>query len=124
MVTTTLRNNGTGLQNCLHPPAVGYCEGLNDPSRTQIMIHFDNGANNGMCRYFFDNLTERNVEYDLIGLSFYPRWHGTFDSLEVNLADLSERYDKDVIVVETAYPWTLEWNDDTGNIWGSEGRFA
>jgi arabinogalactan endo-1,4-beta-galactosidase len=88
--------------------------------RPTIMIHFDNGAKNEMCRGFFDNLVERGLEFDVIGLSFYPKWHGTLDELNYNLADLSERYGRDVYIVETAYPWTFEWNDEAGNLFGTE----
>src|SRR5207244_1342595 len=38
--------------------------------------------------------------FDVIGESYYPKWHGTLDDLENNLTDLVRRYDKDVIVVE------------------------
>lgn len=85
-----------------------------------IMIHFDNGAKNELCRRFFDNLVERGLEFDVIGLSFYPKWHGTLSELRLNLADLVQRYGKNVYIVETAYPWTFDWKDDTGNIFGSE----
>lgn len=98
----------------------GVLDGLSNPENVRIMIHFDNGGNNAICRKFFDSLAVREVAYDVIGLSFYPRWHGRLDSLESNLSDLTTRYDKDVIVVETAYPFTLEWNDEQGNIMGGE----
>lgn len=98
----------------------GVLDGLSRPKNVRIMIHFDNGGKNSICRKFFDSLAVRDVAYDVIGLSFYPRWHGRLDSLEANLADLSSRYDKDVIVVESAYPFTLGWNDEQGNIMGSE----
>ncbi len=86
----------------------------------EIMIHFDNGAKNEMCRYFFDRLEERGLEFDVIGLSFYPKWHGTLEELRHNLADLASRYDRDVYVVETAYPWTMDSKDEGGNIFGTE----
>lgn len=90
------------------------------PDWPTIMIHFDNGAKNEMCRYFFDQLLARGLEFDAIGLSFYPKWHGTLDELGHNLTDLAVRYGKDIYVVETAYPWTFEWRDATGNIFGTE----
>lgn len=95
----------------------GVLDGAANPDDTQILIHFDNGGDNGLCRAFFDSLTVRGVEYDLIGLSYYPKWHGPLDSLEVNLADLHHRYNKPVLIVESAYPWTMEWADDQGNLW-------
>ncbi len=96
----------------------GVYDGLSNPDATRLMIHFDNGGNNAICRKFYDSLAVRETEFDVIGLSFYPKWHGRLDSLEANLADLTQRYNKDVIVVEAAYPFTMGWNDDQGNIWG------
>ncbi len=42
----------------------------------------------------------RKVPFDVIGLSYYPKWHGTLDDLRDNLNDLLRRYNKDLIVVE------------------------
>jgi arabinogalactan endo-1,4-beta-galactosidase len=72
-----------------------------------IMIHIDRGGDNSSSRKFYDRFKQFNVEFDTIGLSFYPWWHGTLDDLRNNLADLAIRYGKDIVVVETAYPWTL-----------------
>ena len=88
-----------------HPPAV--------------MIHLDAGGDNATCRWFFDHLAARGVEFDAIGVSYYPKWHGTVAALRHNLADLAGRYEKDVYVVETAYPWTLGWQDEAANIFGA-----
>jgi len=84
------------------------------------MIHYDNGAKNEPARAFFDELVARELDFDLIGLSFYPKWHGTLDELRFNLSDLSRRFGRDIYVVETAYPWTLEWKDEAPNIMGTE----
>lgn len=81
----------------------------------KIVIHVDNGANNGLCRWFFDGVSAGGVEFDVIGVSFYPWWHGTMTELDANLRDMAVCYGKPVMVVETAYPWTLGWCDDTHN---------
>ena len=91
-------------------------EGPGDSIR--VMVHIDRGGDNAGSRWFFDNLMARNVDFDLIGLSFYPWWHGVMGELEANLADLARRYEKGIVVAETAYPWTLGWYDDTHNIVG------
>jgi arabinogalactan endo-1,4-beta-galactosidase len=83
--------------------------------RPEIMLHLDRGGDNAGARRWLDNLIARGVEFDLIGLSYYPWWHGTLADLEANLADLALRYGKDLVVVETAYPWTLAWFDGTHN---------
>jgi arabinogalactan endo-1,4-beta-galactosidase len=69
------------------------------------MVHIDCGGDNQGSRYFFDHITERGVSFDLIGLSYYPFWHGPLASLAANLHDLATRYGKGIIVAETSYPW-------------------
>jgi arabinogalactan endo-1,4-beta-galactosidase len=83
---------------------------------TKTMIHFA-GHNN--ADWFFGNLTD--LDYDIIALSYYPFWHGTsLTSLETNITNLKTSHNKDVIIAETAYPFTLDWNDWTNNIIGSQ----
>jgi arabinogalactan endo-1,4-beta-galactosidase len=114
--------NWRRLASLLEAAADGVRAGSGDSEPPRIMIHFDDGGDNGKCRHFFDRLTAAGVEFDLIGLSFYPWWHGTLGELAANLDDLSERYGRDIIVVETAYPWTLGWFDDEHNIVGLESQ--
>ena len=86
-------------------------------SPLKIMIHTDKGGDNSTCIWYFDKLKSQGVEFDIIGLSFYPWWHGTFEQLKYNLNDLATRYNKEIVVVETAYPWTTNWlNDGHGNV--------
>lgn len=92
-----------------------------DSSHIKIMIHIDKGGNNSASVYFYNQLNKHNVEYDVIGLSFYPWWHGSLEQLEYNLNDLAARFKKEIIVAETAYPWTLQYqNDGHGNIFGPD----
>jgi arabinogalactan endo-1,4-beta-galactosidase len=93
----------------------GVRDSLPPTLRPAIVIHVDNGGNNALCRWFLDRLSAQGVDYDVIGLSFYPWWHGTLEDLRVNLHDLAGRYGKKLMLVETAYPWTLAGNDATGN---------
>jgi len=97
----------------------GVRESCEQGDSVKIMIHIDRGGNNTASRWFFDNLFSKGVDFDIIGLSFYPWWHGTLTNLRNNLNDLATRYGKDLIVAETAYPWTLEWADTVDNIVGS-----
>ena len=85
---------------------------------TLVMLHIAEGGDNEMARWWFDNITRRGVPFDVIGISFYPIWHGTLAMLQANLNDISARYDKDVIVVETAYPFTAEEDDGLSNSGG------
>lgn len=85
----------------------------------KIMIHLDNGGNNAMYRDWFDHAADRKLDYDIIGLSYYPYLHGTPDELEYNINDISQRYDKDIIIAETAYGFTTESQYD-GMIFSKE----
>ena len=62
-------------------------------------------------------------DYDIIGLSFYPKWHGKdLEELATALQSLSDTYQKNICIVETAYPFTLDWNDWTNNLIGSDDQ--
>lgn len=74
----------------------------------KIILHLDAGGQNVLYRTWFDEMSKRNVDYDIIGLSYYPIWHGGLDDLQFNLEDISARFNKEVLVVETAYGHTTE----------------
>lgn len=75
----------------------------------RIMLHYSQGASVGGTQWFFDHVEAQDVPYDMIGLSFYPYWHGTLAQLASNLEATALRYGKDIVVVETSYPWRTGW---------------
>jgi arabinogalactan endo-1,4-beta-galactosidase len=68
-----------------------------------IMIHIDQGGNIARTKYFFDRILEYGIEFDYIGQSYYPWWHGTLLELRANMAFMAEKYRKPIIIVEAAY---------------------
>jgi arabinogalactan endo-1,4-beta-galactosidase len=87
-------------------------------SNTKIMLQF---AGYEGADWFFNQTS--SLDYDLIGLSYYPWWHGeSMDALGNTITQLKNIHTKDVLIAETAYPFTLEWNDWTNNIIGSEDQ--
>lgn len=78
---------------------------LDSENKVRIMIHSATGGSKSKSKWFYNNLLNEGVEFDIIGISFYPWWHGTLRDLKNNLNFLSNEYKKDIIVVETAYPW-------------------
>ena len=83
---------------------------------TKIILHY---AGITKAEGFFDQL--REMDYDIIGLSYYPIWHGKdLNALRTTLQQLHQVYAKDLVIAETAYPFTLDWNDWTHNIVGLE----
>jgi arabinogalactan endo-1,4-beta-galactosidase len=91
-------------------------------SSPAIVLHVADGGDNEACRWFFDRVVAAGTEFDAIGLSFYPWWHGELGDLETNVHDLARRYGKEILVVETGYPWTLSWWDDTHNFVGEPAQ--
>lgn len=73
-----------------------------------IMIHLDNGGNNALYREWFDNYMKRGEDFQVIGLSYYPFWHGTLDMLENNMNDIAVRYGKELIIAEVSMGYTME----------------
>lgn len=65
-----------------------------------IMLHIALGGQNDESRFFVDNMLARKVPFDVIGLSYYPKWHGTLADLQYNVKDLAARYRKDIVIVE------------------------
>jgi arabinogalactan endo-1,4-beta-galactosidase len=87
---------------------------------TRIALHLAEGGDNELYRWWFDSALDQGVEFDIIAASFYGYWHGTLDQLQGNLNDMVSRYGKDVVVMETAYPFTLDSKDADGQIIGAE----
>ncbi|MFK4688057.1 glycoside hydrolase family 53 protein [Streptomyces pristinaespiralis] len=85
-------------------------------SSTRIALHLAHGGDNGLYRWWIDNATSRGVGFDVIAVSFYGYWHGALSDLQANLDDVSTRYAKPVMVVETAYPFRLDSKDSHENI--------
>jgi arabinogalactan endo-1,4-beta-galactosidase len=75
--------------------------------QSKVILHVDQGNNNGRFRWWFDAVKANGAKYDVIGLSYYPFWltgnpDYTFsiDDLGKNLNDMASRYGKEVMVVE------------------------
>jgi len=112
----------TQLAELIREAIRGIRESLDSGDTVKIMIHIDRGGDNIGSRWFFDTLLAHKVDFDIIGLSYYPWWHGSMKTLKANVNDLARRYGKEIIIAETAYPWTLDWHDDTRNIVGDSSQ--
>ena len=66
----------------------------------EVMLHVALGGQAEESQRFFDAMNEYGVDYDIIGQSYYPEWHGTLEELEANTNALVLRYNKPLIVVE------------------------
>ncbi|MBO4912561.1 MAG: glycosyl hydrolase 53 family protein [Butyrivibrio sp.] len=74
----------------------------------EIMIHLDEGSNNPMYIEWFDNFIKRGGDFQIIGMSYYPFWHGTFDELSYNMKDMAERYGKKIAIAEVSTGFSMD----------------
>ncbi len=89
-----------------------------EQSETKIMLHY---AGYAQADWFYEQVKE--IDYDIIALSYYPIWHGkSLLDLTAEMNALSTKFEKSIVLAETAYPFTLEWNDYTHNIVGLDDQ--
>jgi len=85
-----------------------------------IMLHYaglDGAAD------FFTKMNLQSVQYDIAGVSYYPLWHGKdLTVLQQQLNNMASAVGKKVFIAETAYPFTLQWNDYTDNSVGDASQ--
>ena len=103
--------------------AVQGIEDAAEGENVQIVLHVHCGGSREHTQWFFENIEKRGVPYDVIALSYYPWWHGSMDDLRGNLHKTAMRFDKDILIVETAYPYraidvsSMEGADSTNMRW-------
>ena len=90
----------------------------NNNLETKIMIHKAASKN---ANWFFDLV--KPLDYDLIGVSYYPKWHGKdLPAFKNQLEILDNSYTQSIVLAETSYPFTLDWNDHTNNVIGENSQ--
>ena len=82
----------------------------------KIILHLERSNDKAVYREFFTKMSEAGIDYDIIGASYYPYWHGTPDELFENL-DECRRFGKELMVVELGYGFTTR-----GYMLGGEER--
>tara|TARA_Y100000991_G_scaffold215704_1_gene207616 strand:+ start:17140 stop:18222 length:1083 start_codon:yes stop_codon:yes gene_type:complete len=88
----------------------------NSSTDTKIILHC---AGFESSSWFFNIVN--HVDYDIIGVSYYPWHHGkSLNDLQDQLSSLSSNFEKEILIAETSYPFTLGWNDWTNNNVGLE----
>lgn len=100
-----LPDNWDNFADLLKAGIAGVEAGRGAAPRPRIMIHIERSGDYEAATWFYDNLIAHHVPFDVIGLSYYPFWHGGLAKLRGNLHDLALRYHLPIIVVETACDW-------------------
>ncbi|MEE5089679.1 arabinogalactan endo-1,4-beta-galactosidase [Xanthomonas euvesicatoria] len=87
--------------------------------KPRVMLHIAQPEN--VERWFADATKAGVTDFDLIGISYYRKWSTqSMAELGKTIRRLRSRYDADVVVVETAYPWTLDSGDTSHNLLGED----
>lgn len=91
---------------------------------TKIILHVADPAN--ISWWFTSLLQAGDLSFDIIGISFYPIWHDeiSVSQIEQTVAEFKSTFEKDIMVVEAAYPWSAQGNDSYGNIFGGGSAVA
>jgi arabinogalactan endo-1,4-beta-galactosidase len=93
-------------------------------SSTAIVLHIAKGGDWELIKWWFDNVKAQGISWDYTGVSYYPYWHGSLSSLQTALNNAAARFAKPVLVVETAYPFTLSEGDTTPNNIGLQSQLV
>ncbi len=88
----------------------------------QIAIHLTNVEDLAGIDSYMATLKKFKVDYDVVGLSYYPFWHGTLENLTTLMQQIVNNYDKKVMVAETSYSYTLENGDGFANSISDESQ--
>lgn len=80
-----------------------------------IAVHFTNPERAGSYQYYATQLRDFQVDYDIFASSYYPYWHGTLDNLTAVLKNITDNFNKQVLVAEFSYAYTYQNGDGHGN---------
>ena len=81
-----------------------------------IAHHFADPSNTEYYNWYAKVMDECKLDYDVFATSYYPYWQGDTKNLTSVLKGIGDRYNKYVMVAETAYPYTSEDGDTFGNV--------
>lgn len=86
----------------------------------KIILHTERVAKPAIMLNFYNQMRNKGVDYDIIGLSYYPYYHGDLNNLTLALNSLTNSYqDKDIMIVETGYSYhyTISGDYDLTSTW-------
>ena len=80
-----------------------------------VAVHYTNIDDMKKLDTLLTGLQVKEIDYDIVGLSFYPYWHGTMADLKNAIIHIRDTYGKKVYVAENAYCYTAEDGDGSAN---------
>ena len=86
----------------------------------RIVLHLDFGTDAELYERWFDAIEPFDIDYDIIGMSYYPHWNGGLNLLLDNMNRVSQKYGKDVMIAETSIGYTTDTLGCTGLVFTQE----
>ena len=75
----------------------------------RIVLHTERIEKTNIQQFFYSQMEKYKVDYDIIGLSYYPYFHGKMSVLDNALTLLENDFpDKEIMIVETGYSYAWE----------------
>lgn len=81
----------------------------------KVALHYTNADDYDGIDSILYKLSSFQVDYDIFALSYYPYWHGTFENVQNVMKNIQDKYGKETLIAETAYCYTAEDTDGSGN---------
>ena len=88
--------------------------------KAKIILHTERVAKPNIMLNFYNQMKSKQVDYDIIGLSYYPYYHGSLSVLANALNNLTNNYqDKEIMIVETGYcyHYAISGDYDLSSTW-------
>lgn len=86
----------------------------------KLILHLDAGTDREMYQSWFQSIEPFELDFDMIGMSYYPHWNGSLDKLLENMNEVSQAYKKDVLITETSIGYTTKTFGCKGTVYGKE----
>lgn len=76
--------------------------------RAQIVLHLEQSGQKALYAQWFSHMRSAGVDYDAIGMSYYPFWHGPLEALWENVDECARSFGKKIVIAEWSYAFSLE----------------
>ncbi len=81
---------------------------VREMSKAKVVIHLERSYDQFIYHEYFTSLLKYGVDFDVIGFSYYPYWHGTMNQLFANIEMCKREFHKEIMIMETGYGFTEE----------------
>jgi arabinogalactan endo-1,4-beta-galactosidase len=96
------------LGRLLRAAHAGLADAFPRGARPASILQVENPGERERSLWFCREAIAARVPFDVIGMSYYPEWHGGIGELRGTLQAIAREFHRPVMVVETAYPWTKD----------------